>query len=68
MIGGLRVEIVADEDANAHPQIPKDVLATLEQGMALTSGAMMYIRETTWEKIKRKFPNAFNGLNNARNT
>ena len=55
---GTRVEIVPDDDAQAHPDIPKDVLASLGPDTVLMSrgGHMMYIRAANWQHIKHRFP------------
>lgn len=55
---GIRVEVVPDDDAKAHPDIPKDVLEALGLGTVLMSrvGHMMYIRASNWERIKDRFP------------
>jgi hypothetical protein len=57
-LGGIRVEVVPDKDAEADPRIPKDVLEALRPGDVLMSkvGHMMYVRATTWERIKHRFP------------
>lgn len=58
MIGDVRVEVVPDDDSQAHPDIPKDVLAELGSDTVLMSrvGHMMYIRASNWERIKHRFP------------
>jgi hypothetical protein len=55
---GTRVEVVPDDDAEAHPDIPKDVLEELGPETVLMSrvGHMMYIRASHWERIKGCFP------------
>lgn len=55
MIDGLRVEIVPDDDAEAHPSIPNDVLENLKPDTALIGFHMMYVRASLWEKMKVKF-------------
>jgi hypothetical protein len=55
MIGGYRIEIVPDNDADANQRIPKDVLASLPQGECLMGLAMMYVRQSTWEKLEPNF-------------
>jgi hypothetical protein len=55
MIGGVRVEVVPDNDADADPRIPKDVLANLDADSILMNSAMMYIRASTWEWFKHHF-------------
>lgn len=57
-LGSVRVEVVPDNDAEAHPDIPKDVLAALRPDDVLMSrmGHMMYVRAATWERIKHRFP------------
>lgn len=59
---GTRVEVVPDDDAEADPRIPKDVLAKLGPDTVLMSrvGHMMYIRASNWERIKHHFPVAPN--------
>jgi hypothetical protein len=54
---GTRVEVVPDDDAEAHPEIPKDVLEALGPDTVLMSkvGHMMYIRASNWERIKHRF-------------
>ena len=56
-LGMTRVEIVPDNDAEADPRIPKNVLENLGPGSLLISkvGHMMYIRASHWEKIKHQF-------------
>lgn len=56
MIGGLRVEIVPDDDTLADPRIPKDVLAALGPDDVLVGFTMMYVRASRWEKLKHAFP------------
>ena len=56
MFDGLRVEVIPDDDADADPRIPKDVLAALGPKDVLMSFAMMYIRRSNWECIKHSFP------------
>jgi hypothetical protein len=55
---GTRVEVVPDDDAQAHPDIPKDVLEMLGPNDVLMSrvGHMMYVRAANWERIKGRFP------------
>lgn len=55
---GTRVEVVPDDDAQAHPEIPKDVLEALGPDTVLMSrvGHMMYIRASNWECINGRFP------------
>lgn len=58
MYGGMRVELVADDDALADPRIPKSVLAELKQDMALIAptGCMLYVRKSSWERyLERHF-------------
>jgi hypothetical protein len=61
---GARVEVVPDDDANADPRIPKDVLEALGPNDVLMSrvGHMMYIRAANWERVKRRLsPAVSNG-------
>jgi hypothetical protein len=51
-----RVEVVPDNDADADPRIPKDVLVALGPDAVLTNGHMMYIRAAKWERVKYYFP------------
>ena len=53
--GAMRVEVVPDDDADADPRIPKDVLASLSVDSVLMNAAMMYVRASTWERIKHRF-------------
>ncbi len=53
---GTRVEIVPDDDADADPRIPKDVLADLGQNNILANFGVMYVRHSTWERMKHRFP------------
>ncbi len=55
---GTRVEVVPDDDALAHPDIPKDVLTELKPGVVLMAhfGHMMYVRASTWATMKDRFP------------
>lgn len=57
-LGRVTVEVVPDDDAQANPQIPKDVLEKLDQDALLISkvGHMLYIRHSHWERIKHHFP------------
>jgi hypothetical protein len=55
MFGAMRVEVVPDNDADADPRIPNDVLANLAGDTVLMNATMMYVRATTWEQIKRRF-------------
>lgn len=57
-LGSVRVEVVPDNDAEADPRIPKDVLEELRQNDVLMSrmGHMMYVRAATWERIRDRFP------------
>jgi hypothetical protein len=55
MFGGMRVVIVPDDNADADPRIPKDILDTLGQHEILTNSHMMYIRASQWERIKHRF-------------
>lgn len=56
-LGMTRVEIVPDNDADADPRIPKDILENLEPDSLLISkvGHMMYVRKSHWDKIKVHF-------------
>lgn len=54
--GSIRVEVVPDDDAQADPRIPKDVLEALGPDTVLSGMSMMYIRASNWERIKHKFP------------
>jgi hypothetical protein len=56
MFGGIRVEIVPADDADADPRIPKDVLEALGPDTVLMGLNMMYIRAPNWERIKHRFP------------
>jgi hypothetical protein len=56
MADGIRVEVVPDDDAEADPRIPKDVLEALGPDAVLSSFHMMYIRASNWERIKHSFP------------
>ena len=53
---GVRVVVVADNDAEADPRIPKDVLAALTPTTVLTNGTMMYMRVSLWKKCRDYFP------------
>jgi hypothetical protein len=53
---GVRVEVVPDDDAEADPLIPKDVLEALGPDTVLAGLFMMYIRASNWERIKHRFP------------
>jgi hypothetical protein len=53
---GLRVEVVPDNDADADPRIPKDVLEALGPDTVLSGLGMMYIRASNWERVKDHFP------------
>lgn len=54
---GVRVEVVPDNDAEAHPDIPHEILDMLDQKTILMSngGHMMYIRQSHWERVKHRF-------------
>jgi hypothetical protein len=52
---GTRVEVVPDDNAEANPLIPKDVLAALGQNTVLAGLNMMYVRASTWDRIKDGF-------------
>lgn len=52
----MRVELVADDDADANLRIPKDVLDALGPDTILVGRQMMYIRRANWEKLKHRFP------------
>jgi hypothetical protein len=56
MFGGMRVEVVHDDDAAADPLIPKDVLARLGPFDVLFGLNMLYTRDANWERIKHRFP------------
>lgn len=60
MIGGVRVEIVPDDDAQADPLIPRDILAALGPNDILMAktGHMMYVRASRWAQIEHAFPPA----------
>lgn len=53
---GVRVEVVPDNDEDADPRIPKDVLAALTPETTLIGLRMMYVRQSLWEKIKEIVP------------
>ena len=55
MFGGIRVEVVPDDDVQAHPDIPKDVLEKLDQESVLMGLRMMYVRASHWERLKKMF-------------
>jgi hypothetical protein len=57
-MAGTRVEVVPDNDAEADPRIPKNVLELLGPHDVLMSkvGHMMYVRASNWERIKHNFP------------
>jgi hypothetical protein len=65
---GTRVEVVPDDDAQAHAEIPKDVLEALGADNVLMSrtGDMMYIRASNWEKIKHRCPESWASSSMAR--
>jgi len=53
---GLRVEVVPDDNAQADPRIPPDVLEALKPDSFLTNGTMIYIRASLWDSVKHHFP------------
>jgi hypothetical protein len=54
--GGIRVEIVPDDNAAADPRVPKDVLEALGPHKVLMNFAMMYVRQSCWDGMKHHFP------------
>lgn len=52
---GYRVEVVPDNDADADPRIPKDVLAKLGPDDVLMSFRMCYVRASKWATMKPAF-------------
>jgi hypothetical protein len=56
---GLRVEVVPDDDAEADPDIPKDVLAALGPDTVLAGLNMMYIRASNWERMREQINHRF---------
>jgi hypothetical protein len=59
MFGGVRVEVVPDDDAEADPRIPKDVLESLGPDTVLAGINMMYIRAGNWARIKDRITTSF---------
>jgi len=55
---GVRVEVVPDDDAQADPRIPKDVLAALQPGIILTGWNMLYVRQADWEGLRTQMDRA----------
>jgi hypothetical protein len=47
----VRVELVADDNADADPRIPKDVLEKLGPDEVLMGPGVMYIRASSWERF-----------------
>jgi hypothetical protein len=55
---GIRVIIVSDDDEQAKNDLGEKDLARLDQESALfsTNGDTMYVRDSLWERIKKRFP------------
>lgn len=56
--GSVMVHVVSDDDANADPRIPKNVLERLGPDDVLIGklARAMYIRQSHWDRIKHLFP------------
>ena len=59
MFGGIRVEVVPDDDAEAYTRIPKDVLEALGQDTVLVGLNMMYVRASQWERMREQINHRF---------
>lgn len=55
-ISHMRVLVVPDDDAEAVKRYPPQVVEQLGDGDIIRGGDTFYMRASTWERVKHRFP------------